>query len=316
MSCRSSPNLIFWTVAQTGKVTPLVSGPPGCGKSRTVEAFAKGDGPPVLHAHRLAARAGRHGRLSLPVHGEQPYMAVMPPKRAQDCRPAKGGVPRRVDHLPAGRASGAAGRDRREAGGRRDAARCDLEAAACNPPDCAANGSELEPPLANRLCHLTWETDVEAWQRGMGNCLGFPAAELSCPSARTGRSASAATRSLVGGFPQARPGLLEAYPKDRAKASGAWPSIRSWTNAAICAAALEAIDTEPLLRYRAIAGCVGEEAVLEFQTWEQSLDLPDPEAWLLKATVLPGDAQGRLAQLHIPPAAIRSWRCWPRWWTA
>ena len=34
MSCRSSPNLIFWTVAQTGKVTPLVSGPPGCGKSR------------------------------------------------------------------------------------------------------------------------------------------------------------------------------------------------------------------------------------------------------------------------------------------
>jgi hypothetical protein len=41
MPCRSSPNLIFWTVAQTGKVTPLVSGPPGCGKSRTVEAFAR-----------------------------------------------------------------------------------------------------------------------------------------------------------------------------------------------------------------------------------------------------------------------------------
>ena len=44
MACRSSPNLIFWTVAQTGKVTPLVSGPPGCGKSRTVEAFAKAMG--------------------------------------------------------------------------------------------------------------------------------------------------------------------------------------------------------------------------------------------------------------------------------
>jgi len=36
---RSTPNLVFWTVAQTGKVTPLVSGPPGCGKSRSVEAF-------------------------------------------------------------------------------------------------------------------------------------------------------------------------------------------------------------------------------------------------------------------------------------
>jgi hypothetical protein len=32
-----------------------------------------------------------------------------------------------------------------------------------------------------------------------------------------------------------------------------------------CAAALEAIDAEPLLRYQAIAGCVGEEAMLEFQ---------------------------------------------------
>ena len=32
--------------------------------------------------------------------------------------------------------------------------------AACNPPDCAAdNGSELKPSLANRVCHLTWETD-------------------------------------------------------------------------------------------------------------------------------------------------------------
>ena len=28
MSCRSSPNLIFWTVAQTGKVTPLVPARP------------------------------------------------------------------------------------------------------------------------------------------------------------------------------------------------------------------------------------------------------------------------------------------------
>ncbi|MGA7700705.1 MAG: AAA family ATPase [Thermoguttaceae bacterium] len=41
MPCKTTPNLIFWTVAQTGKVTPLVSGPPGCGKSRTVEAFAR-----------------------------------------------------------------------------------------------------------------------------------------------------------------------------------------------------------------------------------------------------------------------------------
>ena len=31
MPCKTTPNLIFWTVAQTGRVTPLVSGPPGMG---------------------------------------------------------------------------------------------------------------------------------------------------------------------------------------------------------------------------------------------------------------------------------------------
>jgi hypothetical protein len=83
--------------------------------------------------------------------------------------------------------------------------------------------------------------------------------------------------------------------------SGPWPSVRSWTNAAICAAALEAIDAEPLLRYRAVAGCVGEEAALEFQTWEQSLDLPDPEEWLLKAQMSRSLPVPLGPQLNIPP---------------
>ncbi len=154
--------------------------------------------------------------------------------------------------------------------------------AACNPPDCAANGSELEPPLANRLCHLPWETDSEAWQRGMGNVLNFPQPTFT-PLPADWEKCIGRNTSLIAAFHKHKPGLLQAYPKDRAKTSGPWPSIRSWTNAAICAAALEAIDAEPLLRYRAVAGCVGEEAALEFQTWEQSLDLPDPEGWLSDA---------------------------------
>jgi hypothetical protein len=173
--------------------------------------------------------------------------------------------------------------------------------AACNPPDCAANGSELEPPLANRLCHLTWETDTEAWQRGMANGLQF-ALPTFVPLPPDWEKSVGRNTALVGAFHKHKPGLLEAYPKERAKASGAWPSMRSWTNAAICIAAMEAIDAEPLLRYRAVAGCVGEEAALEFQTWEQSLDLPDPEDWLGKAADWRsnGPKDGALA-LDIPP---------------
>jgi hypothetical protein len=66
---------------------------------------------------------------------------------------------------------------------------------------------------------------------------------------------------------------------------------------------LEAIDAEPLLRYRAVAGCVGEEAALEYQTWEQSLDLPDPENWLLAA--IGARANNEALQLNIPPRCDR-----------
>jgi hypothetical protein len=62
---------------------------------------------------------------------------------------------------------------------------------------------------------------------------------------------------------------------------------------------MEAIDAEPLLRYRAFAGCVGEEAALEFQTWEQSLDLPDPEVWLSQAET--ARAAVTALALDVPP---------------
>ena len=128
MSCRTTPNLIFWTVAQTGKVTPLVSGPPGCGKSRTIEAFARAMGRQCYTLIGSLREPADVGGYPYPVHGEQPYMAVMPPKWAQDCNRAMGAVPRRIDHLPAGRASGPAGRDCREPRGRCGAARYGVEA--------------------------------------------------------------------------------------------------------------------------------------------------------------------------------------------
>ena len=175
MVCRSTPNLIFWTVAQTGKITPLVSGPPGCGKSRTIEAFARAMNRQCYALIGSLREPADVGGYPYPVPGEQPYMAVMPPKWAQDCQHGQWVL--FLDELttcpPAVQAALLGVIAENRVG---DAVLPDTvwKLAACNPPDCAANGSELEPPLANRLCHLTWETDVEAWQRGMSNALGFP----------------------------------------------------------------------------------------------------------------------------------------------
>jgi hypothetical protein len=303
MSCKTTPNLIFWTVAQTSKVTPLVSGPPGCGKSRTVEAFARAVGRQCYALIGSLREPADIGGYPYPVQGEHPYMAVMPPKWAQDMQYGQHVL--FIDELttcpPAVQAAllGVIAENRV---GDAILPETVWKMAACNPPDCAANGSELEPPLANRMAHLTWETDTEAWQRGMGNAMKFPQPSF-IPLPTDWEKHIGRNTSLIGAFHKHKPGLLEAYPKERARASGAWPSMRSWTNAAICAASLEAIDAEPLLRYRAISACVGEEAGIEYQTWEQSLDLPDPEDWIAIAINNRGgkdpfDLSGNLA---IPP---------------
>jgi len=44
---------------------------------------------------------------------------------------------------------------------------------ACNPAGVAANGFELEPPMANRLWHGRWEVDSDIWDQGMIGGLRF-----------------------------------------------------------------------------------------------------------------------------------------------
>jgi hypothetical protein len=303
MVCKSSPNLAFWTIAQTGKVTPLVSGPPGCGKSRSVEAFARATGRQCYSLIGSLREPAGIGGYPYPDHSNDvPYMRVMPPKWAHDCQ--HGNWVLFFDELttcpPPVQAALLGVIAENRVG---DATLPDTvwKVAACNPPDCAANGSEIEPPLANRLCHLEWQTNTAAWRRGMANGLCFPEPEFTLLPADWEKCIGRNT-SLIAAFHEHKPGLLEAYPKDRAKASGPWPSVRSWTNAAICAAALEAIDAEPLIRYQAISGCVGEEAMLEFQYWESKLDLPDPEEWILKATLSRAMPQVPLGpELNVPP---------------
>ena len=299
MVCKSTPNLVFWTVAQTGKVTPLVSGPPGCGKSRSVEAFAQAVRRQCYTLIGSLREPADIGGYPYPVSGESPYMAVMPPKWAQDCQHGQWVL--FVDELttcPPPVQAALLGVIAENRVGDTTLPETVWKMAACNPPDCAANGSEIEPPLANRMCHLVWQTNVEGWRRGMANGLRFPSPEFTLLPTDWEKHIGRNT-AMIAAFHEHKPGLLEAYPKERAKASGPWPSIRSWTNAAVCAAALEAIDAEPLLRYQAVGGCVGEEACLEFQEWERNLDLPSPEDWITKA--ISARAAGAPLTLDIPP---------------
>ena len=212
MPCKTTPNLIFWTVAQTGKVTPLVSGPPGCGKSRTIEAFARAMSRQCYTLIGSLREPADVGGYPYPVHGEQPYMAVMPPKWAQDCQHGQWVL--FLDELttcpPAVQAALLGVIAENRVGDAR-AARYGVEAGRLQSARLrgqrfrvgAAAGQSALPP------------DVGDGHRGVaaghGQCLGLPAAELRAAAAGLGEVRR----------PQHRPG--RRVPQAQAGAAGSLP---------------------------------------------------------------------------------------------
>ena len=150
--------------------------------------------------------------------------------------------------------------------------------AAANPPEQAAGGWNLAPPLANRFCHIRWATDAREWRDGM--IAGFPVPTFSRVPEDWKRHFPV-TYAQVASFVGANPQKLEpGVPKDESKAGGAWASPRTWEMVARVSAAVRSIggnlDVDALL----ISGCVGEGVGMEFLHWRQNLDLPDPEELL------------------------------------
>lgn len=155
--------------------------------------------------------------------------------------------------------------------------------AAANPADQGAGAMDLPPAMANRWLHLTWTVDVPAWCRGVLDGWG-----AGVPSASERHA-----RALVSGFLRTKPGALLACPDDPEKASGAWPSPRSWE--ALCRALgglTEASAEVPVAALGEVgsllaAGLVGEAAGGEWTAWLAQADIPDPELVLSGRAQLP-----------------------------
>src|SRR3954447_12532309 len=101
--------------------------------------------------------------------------------------------------------------------------------AAANPPEQAADGWELTPPLANRFCPLDWPADARTLADGFSG--GWP--DPAPPGLEPGWARRiGVTRSWIAGFVTVRPPLAVAVPDDAAGAGRAWPSPRTWDMAA------------------------------------------------------------------------------------
>lgn len=190
--------------------------------------------------------------------------------------------------------------------------------AAANPPDQAADGWELSPPLANRFCHLDWPVDARTVADGFAS--GWPAprsAELDGAWERR----IPVMRSWIAGFVTVRPMLALAMPDEAAGAGRAWPSPRTWDMVARLHAAAEAAGIGELPASLLIRGCVGAGAGVEYLTWLAEADLPDPEAVLAApdSFTLPerGDrAYAALSSIAAAVASDPSGDRWERGWRA
>lgn len=146
--------------------------------------------------------------------------------------------------------------------------------AAANPPEQAADGWDLSGPLANRLCHLNWETTPSSIADGLASGWDAPAV----PSLPSGwESGEIAARGLVAAFLRVRPALALAPPSDADAAGRGWPSPRTWEMAARLMTAASASGAGEEARSALVLGAVGEAAGAEFLTWLTDMDLPDPE---------------------------------------
>lgn len=145
--------------------------------------------------------------------------------------------------------------------------------AGANPPDIAAGGYDLSAPLANRFCHINYTPSVQDWLSGTAARWKVTPATRAVVASNERRSA---TLSAVMGFINHRPDLLDKMPENPEERGGAWPSRRTWTMLADVMAHLRADDLSAI--ETVVFGLVGEGAGLEFVSWLENVDLPDPEA--------------------------------------
>ena len=294
----ADPAVAALTVAVAAKVPVLLWGAPGTGKTSAIRALAAAAGLPCETVIASIREPSDFAGLPI-VTGDGVRFA--PPAWAQRLAAAGRGL-LFLDELSTAPPAVQAALLRvvlERAVGDLDLPPAVAVVAAANPPEQAADGWDLSAPLANRLCHLTWEITPRVVADGLAG--GWPAPQV--PAA----------------FLRARPALACAPPTDPASAGRGWPSPRTWEMTARLWAAAGGAEAGDEARAALVRGCVGDGPGAEFLAWLLEMDLPDPKEVLADpgGFRLPERADRAYAALAAVTAAVTaqpSAECWAAGW--
>ena len=157
--------------------------------------------------------------------------------------------------------------------------------AAANPPEIAASGWELSPPLANRFVHIHWQLPGETYQRALETGEFLRPRRFTIDRDRH-RERAQYWRILVANFLKRNPALTYTQPSED---EYAFATPRTWDYAIALMASCDLLGYAPKPGAQSesktpfeslIQGCIGEGAAKSFQKHLNELRIPDPEAVL------------------------------------
>lgn len=159
-------------------------------------------------------------------------------------------------------------------------------AGAMNPTGIATGGIDLPAPVANRVIHLDWHFDFDAWAEGFMS--GFEGLAYPAMDTLLGEGSDAdraRVRASIVTFLKSHSQSRTACPSDDPEAAaGAWPSPRMWTKAANALAELRSDDIEA--QRLLLIGAVGHGAATAYMTWLRQNDLYDPAEVLANPSIV------------------------------
>ncbi len=251
-------------VAVRAGVPVLLWGPPGEGKSRSVETLAEAMG---WHSETVVGSIREASDFAGLPERTPEGIVLHAPRWAHRCAAADRAI-LFLDELTTATPPVQAAMLRvvldREVGDLRLPETVSIVAAA-NPPDQAADGYELAPPLANRFCHLWFQADLDVWAEGLVDDWSTPIeirvraeAEESDRDAVRARWNQDITRFL-----RDHPSAFRTEVTAET-GSGAWASPRTWHLAARLGAEADLAGVGPSVTALLLAGTVGEGMALEF----------------------------------------------------
>lgn len=148
-----------------------------------------------------------------------------------------------------------------------------------NPPGVSVNGSDLEPPTANRLCHFRYPTGASAikeWTVQFPRYWGVQAPKIQFENVSVPEHIHVQARSYVANFLENNSRYWCDMPQNNARAGMAWPSPRQWA-AVARAIAIKLFQGKPVDKALNISrGLVGAEASTAFLQYLRTVDFPDP----------------------------------------